>query len=129
MNTAEIVAALRAKSPTVVEGLTDTAVKKLVAATLEVVREGIAQAEPGRMTVSGLGRFNVKAGTKEVEGETQAKRKVAFLAAKGAEAKPNKATPEARAAKKAARKSSKQAERQLAKAEKKTEKKTEKKAG
>lgn len=107
MNTAEIVAAMRAGSPEVVAGLTDTAVKKLVAATLGVVRDGIAKAEPGRVMVSGLGRFTVRDNTKEADGEAEGRRKVLFMVAKSADDKPSKIDPEARAARKAARKATK----------------------
>ncbi|MCA0175017.1 MAG: hypothetical protein LCH73_01820 [Proteobacteria bacterium] len=105
MNTAEIVAALRAKAPEVVEGLTDTAVKKLVVATLGVVRDSIAEAAPGRVVVSSLGRFTIRENAKEADAE--GKRKVLFMAAKAADEKVAKVDPEARAAKKAARKAAK----------------------
>lgn len=107
MNTAEIVAALRAESPEVVEGLTDTAVKKLVTAALGVVRDGIAKAEPGRVVVSSLGRFTIRVNAKEADADGEGKRKVLFMAAKAADEKTPKVDPEARAAKKAARKAAK----------------------
>lgn len=98
MNSKEIAAAIKAEQPKAVEGLTDTAVERLVRATLAQVGKAVEGQGEGALSIAGLGRFNVKLVDKQSDAGTTKVRKVSF-----------KQTPEAAEAKREERRAARKA--------------------
>lgn len=101
MKPSEIVAALRANEPKLLDGLPDKKAEQLLKAALTLVRESVAALDKSDITIAMLGRFKATEHTKGEGAEATTVRKVTFIAAKPADPAKAEGKAEAKAGAKA----------------------------
>lgn len=89
MKVLELVAAVRAKHPAALAGLSDPAAARLLRISLGVLREGVDACEEGKVVLQGFGTFNVRKPKPKADApaDVSPKRIVRFAAAKAVEPK------------------------------------------
>ncbi|MFO1340938.1 MAG: hypothetical protein U1F53_22410 [Burkholderiaceae bacterium] len=101
MKPSEIVAALRAKEPKLLDGLPDKKAEQVLKAAFALVRESVAALDKSDVTIGMLGRFKATEHTKGEGAEATTVRKVTFIAAKPADPAKAEGKAEGKAAAKA----------------------------
>ncbi len=87
MKVLELVAAVRAKNPAALAGLSDPAAARFLRISLGMLREGVEACEEGKVVLQGLGTFNVRKPKADAPAGAAPKRVVRFVAAKAVEPK------------------------------------------
>ncbi len=85
MKPSEILAALRAKEPKLLDGLPEKKAEQLLKAALTHIRESVAAIDKGDVAVGMLGRFKVTEHVKGEGAEAVTVRKVTYIAPKPAD--------------------------------------------